>query len=127
MSMGRAKLGGGGPCRTHGCSACCVDTRMPLSRVAVARISAAGHRAADFAQGHGNRRTLRNVEGSCVFLVDGQCSVYPIRPEGCRLYPLVLDEARGRPTLDAYCPHRDEFRVDEGDREALMLLVRRLM
>lgn len=124
--MGKAEIGSGDPCRAHGCNACCVETRMPLSRVDVARISAAGHRTRDFAQGHGNRRTLRNVEGRCVFLVDGRCIVYPVRPEGCRLYPLVLDEARGRPTLDAYCPHRDEFTVGEGDREALRLLVRRL-
>jgi Fe-S-cluster containining protein len=99
---------------------------MPLSRVDVARISAAGHRSADFAQGHGNRRTLRNVEGHCVFLSDGLCTVYPIRPEGCRLYPLVYDEALGRPTLDACCPYREEFKVDEGDREALRLLVKSL-
>jgi len=99
---------------------------MPLSRVDVARIVAAGHRAAGFAQGHGNRRTLRNVDGRCVFLKGGLCSVYPVRPEGCRLYPLVYDEARGRPALDACCPHRDEFTVGEGDREALRALVRSL-
>jgi len=124
--MGKSEIGCGDPCRAHGCSACCRDTRMPLSRVDVARISAAGHRTRGFARGHGNRRTLRNVEGRCVFLVDGQCSAYPVRPEGCRLYPLVLDEARGRPTLDTYCPHRDEFMVGEGDLEALRLLIRGL-
>ena len=30
-------LGCGGPCRAHGCDLCCRETRMPLSRVDVAR------------------------------------------------------------------------------------------
>ncbi len=119
-------LGYGGPCRDHGCDLCCRETRMPLSRVDVARIREAGHRVRDFTQGHGNKRTLRNVGGRCYFLREGICTIYAARPAGCRLYPLVYDEARGRGVMDTCCPHRGEFSVEEEDREALRLLVNEL-
>lgn len=119
-------LGCGAPCRAHGCDLCCRETRMPLSRVDVARIREQGHRVGDFAQGHGNRRALRNVEGRCYFLREGVCTIYAARPAGCRLYPLVYDEARGHGVMDACCPHRDEFKVEEEDREALRFLVKEL-
>lgn len=124
--MVKDSLGCGGPCRAHGCDLCCRETRMSLSRIDVARIREQGHRVRDFAQGHGNRRTLRNVEGRCYFLREGVCTIYASRPAGCRLYPLVYDEARDRGVMDTCCPHRDEFRVEEEDREALRLLVKEL-
>jgi Fe-S-cluster containining protein len=40
---------------------------------------------------------LKNREGYCVFydLSKKQCSVYPERPLGCRVYPVILDEEKG--------------------------------
>jgi len=99
---------------------------MPLSRVDVARIRGQGYKVRDFAQGHGNRRTLRNVGGRCYFLREGICTIYNARPAGCRLYPLVYNEDRHRGVMDTCCPHRDEFSVEEEDREALLLLVKEL-
>jgi Fe-S-cluster containining protein len=52
---------------------------------------------------------LVNRDGHCVFLVDGHCSVYEHRPEGCRLYPLILDLDLDEVVRDDFCPWRDEF------------------
>ena len=53
---------------------------------------------------------------ACVFLktdspdlhAPGTCEVWENRPEGCRIYPLVLDQS-DQPFLDELCPHRDQF------------------
>jgi len=99
---------------------------MPLTREDVARLSGLGFKAKDFVYGHGRMRVLRNVGGRCFFLCEGGCAVYEDRPEGCRLYPLVYDEAKSRFVLDSLCPHRDEFMVGEVDRVALRSLIRKL-
>ena len=60
-----------------------------------------------------------NIAGHCVFLDEGQCSVYDHRPEGCWLYPLVLDVDGNKTSLDDFCPYRDEFEIDEEDEQRL--------
>lgn len=91
---------------------------MSLTEADVRRLRLAGHE--NFSRPHtdGTLR-LRNVAGRCVFLRDGRCAVYPDRPDGCVLYPLIwftdIDEA----DLDDFCPHRREFRFTAGDREWL--------
>ena len=62
---------------------------------------------------------LRNVDGRCVFLNDGLCSVYPARPDGCVLYPLILYVDVDEVDLHEFCPHRHEFRISAGDRDWL--------
>lgn len=95
------------PCLSHACSKCCYDTEMPLLESDVARLHAAGHSPGRFVERVEDAIQLRNVDGHCVFLVEGRCSVYDIRPEGCRLYPLVMID--GEPGLDDYCPYWGEF------------------
>lgn len=58
---------------------------------------------------------LVNRNGHCVFLVDGHCSVYEHRPEGCRLYPLILDLDLDEVVRDDFCPYADEFEFTAGD------------
>jgi Fe-S-cluster containining protein len=62
---------------------------------------------------------LRNRDGRCVFLSEGDCRAYAARPEGCRLYPLVLDLDQDRVVLHDFCPHRDEFRFTAADERRL--------
>jgi Fe-S-cluster containining protein len=84
---------------------------MTLTEADVARLDDAGHR--DFARrNRDGDLELRNRDGRCVFLVDGRCSVYQSRPEGCELYPLTLDLATGAVVRDRDCPFRDEFELD---------------
>lgn len=56
---------------------------------------------------------LVNRAGACVFLEDGRCTVYAMRPVGCRTYPLVLDLDVDRVVLDESCPYRFEFAIDD--------------
>ena len=84
---------------------------MTLTERDVARLESAGH--ADFCvqTGDGDLR-LRNIEGRCLFLSGGACRAYAVRPEGCRLYPLILDLDDDRVVRDEFCPHRGEFPMD---------------
>ncbi len=75
----------------------------------------------------GIRRLLNNQQTkACVFLATtselptapGICSVYEIRPLGCRTYPVILDE-KDLAILDDLCPHTTEFdepSEDDGHR-----------
>lgn len=62
---------------------------------------------------------LVNLDGKCFFLKDGRCSIYSIRPEGCRLYPLIFDASERGAVLDDFCPYRTEFRFSSADRRLL--------
>lgn len=104
------------PCRRHDCHTCCVDTRMTLTEADISRLESVGF--SDFArENRDGDLELRNSEGRCVFLEDGRCGVYHRRPDGCRLYPLVLDLGLDRVVRDDFCPHQGEFSIDP-DRAA---------
>jgi Fe-S-cluster containining protein len=60
-----------------------------------------------------------NVAGECIFLEEGRCTVYDHRPEGCWLYPLILEVDGDETTLHDFCPYRDEFDFDEEDEQRL--------
>lgn len=99
------------PCRRHECHLCCVDTRMTLTGADVSALESAGH--SDFARLNSRSDLeLKNSDGRCIFLADGRCAVYEIRPEGCRLFPLILDIGVDRVVRDEYCPHWREFSID---------------
>ncbi len=106
------------PCVAHACSACCQDTGMTLTRADVARLHAAGHRDF-FGQTAEGMLQLMNVAGRCRFLDDHGCTVYAARPQGCRLYPLILDLDQNLPVRDDFCPHRAEFRFSVEDERLL--------
>lgn len=118
------------PCRRHGCRACCIDTEMPLLPADVERLVSHTGRTVDAFSVHdaetGETR-LRNIDGQCVFLGPTGCTVYAVRPAGCRIYPLVYDADEERGILDDECPHRTEFRVLAKDRAALDDLVTSLL
>lgn len=118
------------PCQAHACSLCCHDTAMPLREADVARIAPLlakeGLGRDAFTRVHDGWLVLKNEAGACVFLKDGACSIYELRPEGCRLYPLVYEEDAG-PTMDELCPWRDEFSPGVQERRRLDALVRVLV
>nr|AIF04991.1 putative Fe-S oxidoreductase [uncultured marine group II/III euryarchaeote KM3_178_D06] len=109
------------PCLERGCSKCCRETEMPVTRADISRITALGHKLSFFTivQPDGSVRLANSNETkACVFLTTdsaeedapGTCSIWKDRPEGCRIYPLILDEL-DQPFLDELCPHRDEFSI----------------
>ncbi|MEZ0393781.1 MAG: YkgJ family cysteine cluster protein [Desulfurococcaceae archaeon] len=111
------------------CARCCFNTEMPLSRSDIERISGAlGLSPEQFAERRGRIYVLRNVEGHCVFLNPStrECSIYPIRPKGCRAYPLVLVPGRGF-SIDPLCPLRRDFERRAKDLEEARALLESLL
>ena len=102
------------PCFDHDCHRCCLNTRMTLTEADVSRLEAAGQQDFCFVNGNHDLQ-LDNFDGHCIFLVDGRCSVHDDRPEGCRLYPLILDMSVDRVVLDAFCPWAGEFTFTQDD------------
>jgi Fe-S-cluster containining protein len=67
---------------------------MLLTQEDLERIESQGYKRRDFCINRkqaGGFWQLRNVENRCYFLLkEGKCSIYDIRPKGCKLYPLIL-------------------------------------
>ena len=119
-------LRSGIPCVNHRCVQCCIETRMPLSVFDVTKIVKRGYDLSDFTIKAGEGRQLKNITGRCVFLSEDGCTIYPYRPEGCQLYPLIYDEERRKAVMDHLCPYASEFDVTNVDIAKLKHLLRRL-
>lgn len=90
------------------------------------RIRRLGYIDRDFIRIEKGERFLLNRDGACVFIDGYGCRIYPSRPMGCRLYPLVYDPATRRSVLDTECPHRGDFMIREDDVRKLRSLVKTL-
>ena len=106
------------PCLRHGCHACCVGTMMTLTLEDVDRLAVRGHRGFYRVTADGAIQLI-NRRGRCVFLRGSECAVYDDRPEGCRLYPLILDRDLDRVVTDDFCPHVGEFEFGPDDEKRL--------
>jgi Fe-S-cluster containining protein len=122
----RHLLRSGTPCVNHQCVTSCLETEMPLSCIDIGRILDLGYRLEDFAVKTGNEWHLKNRCGKCVFLSADGCTIYSHRPDGCRIYPLVYDEAQRKAVLHQLCPHHHEFQVRPDDIENLRLQLNNL-
>jgi len=78
---------------------------MILTPSDIRRITSLGYELSYFAEFRNGFYRLRNVDGHCVFLdvSSGKCKIYPHRPLGCRIYPVIYVEDIG-PTIDKECP-----------------------
>jgi len=115
------------PCRKHGCDHCCHATEMPLTASDLASIRGLGFEDRYFVDKRDGWLQLQNTgEGRCFFLHDGLCSIYPYRPQGCTLYPLVFDPDTGQAVLDPDCPHVEEWPVTADLERRVRHLVDRL-
>lgn len=117
-------------CKRNGyCGKCCYETEMPLTREDLNRIKSLGFKPEDFSVVVEGVRRLRNVGGKCFFLKNNECTIYEFRPEGCRIYPLVLND-EGEVVVDDLCPLKDEIEreisreVLEKAKSALQRIVR---
>ena len=91
---------------------------MTLTADDVDRLTERGHRGF-FRENVEGRLQLLNRRGRCVFLRGSECAVYDDRPEGCRLYPLILDRDIDRAATDDFCPHAGEFHFGPDDEKRL--------
>ncbi|MBN1682884.1 YkgJ family cysteine cluster protein [Candidatus Bathyarchaeota archaeon] len=126
MSKIKKQLTDGTPCIEHNCILCCKNTEMPLTISDVERILKKGYKFQDFAVRINRETKLRNVDNVCFFLRGNRCKIYSIRPEGCKLYPLIYEEDSGECILDEICPYRDEFKILEKDVIELKKVIKKL-
>ena len=96
---------------------------MPLSDLDLDGILKIGYMLEYFAVKTEEGPCLRNSSGRCIFLQKESCIIYPNRPEGCRLYPLVYDGTLEEPMMDSICPYGYEFRARRNDIERLESLI----
>ena len=56
-------------------------------------------------------KRLKNRDEHCVFFNQntGLCTIYKVRPQGCRFYPLVYDSETKSCILDKDCPRPRVF------------------
>lgn len=113
------------------CGKCCRETEMLLTGRDVRRLAALGYEVEDFCSEKEGRYYLRNVEGCCYFFDRrrNSCRVYPYRPLGCSLYPIVYDLEEGDVAVDRYCPlaHTTTEREMEEARVYLEEILRGLL
>ena len=90
---------------TH-CGLCCQETEMLLAQEDIARLETAGYPPEEF-QRHDREgyARLRNRKGYCFFYDSKKlrCKAYRLRPEGCRLYPVISSVEDGI-IVDELCP-----------------------
>jgi len=109
------------------CGLCCFETEMPLSEDDVRRLEGMGYRKEDFSIVVDGIRRLRNINGRCFFLSsDNRCTVYGERPEGCRLYPAVLNPETMEVEVDDTCPKASSIIIGEDVKRALAALFSRI-
>ncbi len=88
------------------CGICCIETEMLLSKKDIERLEKKGYISTFFVRfdNKGYAR-LRNQRGHCVFYDPKKkdCRVRSYRPSGCRIYPVIYDEAKGI-IIDTICP-----------------------
>lgn len=60
---------------------------------------------------------LKNKDNHCVFLdyTSKFCTIYKIRPKGCRFYPLVYDKDKSKCIYDSDCPRVKNFYLEKVD------------
>jgi len=91
------------------CRKCCIETEMILLPSDIERIKRFTELDIDrFAIFRDGFYRLRNVDGRCIFLDDNGCRIYPIKPIGCSIYPLIFNSIHG-PAIDSLCPLAKEF------------------
>ncbi len=110
--------------RCQNCGVCCTETEMLLSERDIQRLIKKGYGINHFVKYDKQGYTLlKNSNGYCVFydLKNHQCLVYSDRPEGCQVYPVILDEEKGI-VLDDICQARSSIGENEKTRKGKKVL-----
>ncbi|MGD6809054.1 MAG: YkgJ family cysteine cluster protein [Candidatus Bathyarchaeia archaeon] len=110
--------------RCSHCGICCTETEMLLSNEDIKRLEKKGFHKKYFMkidkQGYAQ---LKNRNGYCVFydIEKRQCSIYTERPEGCRVYPVILDEDVGI-IIDEICPEKSTITPEEKEEKGKVVI-----
>lgn len=114
-------------CLEHACIECCRGTEMALLEEDIQRLESLGFARERFAVESKGLVVLRNLHHRCFFHDGTRCTVYDVRPMGCRLYPVVYAEYSGTGALDRLCPFRDEFNLSPESKRGSAELFHRLI
>src|SRR5512143_658516 len=93
------------------CGECCRETEMLLSNKDIRRLEKKGYDRNQFVRfDEEGYAILQNVAGNCFFFDPEKltCRERRNRPSGCRIYPIMLDEAQGI-VVDSVCPSSKTF------------------
>ena len=110
-------------CKTLHCTTCCEHTNMLLTPKDLARIESLGYPATNFSKPGPLGIQLKNINGHCVFLRAGSCTIYEYRPTGCTIYPIVYDKDSGQAIVDDNCPRHLDFPLTVETRRRLRTLI----
>jgi Fe-S-cluster containining protein len=66
---------------------------------------------------------LKNHNGRCIFHDGKKCTIYPIRPIGCKLYPHVYNIDNQEIIYDVICPNSEYFPSSTEVTKLLQLLI----
>ncbi len=92
--------------RCSHCGLCCQETEMLLSRKDIQLLKTTGIPPKKFQRyDHQKYVKLRNRKGYCFFydIDKRRCKIYRLRPQGCRLYPVIVSIQDGI-IVDELCP-----------------------
>jgi len=104
-------------CRFLDCFVCCKETEMLLTQNDVKNIEQHGFKSDEFLLSKDDSDgflQLKNKDSKlgtvCFFLNDnGKCGIYEYRPEGCRLYPLIINLDTNEEMIDEDCREKIWF------------------
>lgn len=96
-------------CQEKNCHKCCNNTNMHLTKKDISRISQKLHTASFYLKNEEGWLQLMNKDGVCIFHDGKECTIYDIRPLGCRLYPLVYNIDDQKVVYDSICPYQKSF------------------
>lgn len=114
------------PCLTHHCYQCCKNTNMLLTQNDIQTIEQHGYTQDFFVKAHNGWLQLKNKHNRCVFHNKKHCTIYPYRPTGCRLYPIVYQKDDNTAIIDAECPHPTYFHITSTIKNTLFTLIQQL-
>ncbi len=119
-------------CREYNCHQCCTKTEMLVTKEDIRRIAReTGIKPSEYVvlttDGYKMLRNYKQEEETCYFLDSkGKCKIYNIKPEGCQFYPIIWDLERHLAIKDDFCPHCDEFELNEEKSRKLETFILRL-
>ena len=93
------------------CGACCTGApgRVRVSEAELEAISEFRNqpleelRSSMFREVEGELRVQERDNGDCVFFVEGRCSIHPVKPTQCRLYPFWFQNVRNEAAWSRTC------------------------
>ena len=97
------------------CGKCCEDTEMLLSNEDVTRIKNQTNLSKrEFMFNRDGYLYLKNKGRYCVFLnhQNKRCTIYEIRPRGCRFYPIIYDPYDNQCIVDRDCTNKRSINVN---------------